>query len=356
MPPAFLGTFTGLISSGGRELIMKSQIPTRDLIKLSAYLDGQLPPRQSNRIKKRLGQEPELKAALTELQNTRNLLRAAPRLRSTRNFTLTSAMVGQQTRDRHRFVPAYRVVSALASLLLVLVVVGEFFNMGLPNAADQVMPLMAEVQQPEVAIEAEAPAAKAVEVSTTSEAETLALPVEPTLEVAQEMEVGAAERAGKSEPPTESVDEEPATEELMDGEMAGLEAQGTPEMLEEPPVDEMPLILAAPAEGVEEDQEGETVPDDPDEISGQLASEADAQETDLTASENLDASVPQEPRAEAATEPAMEPSYAGEPASQAGELRGSGSVGWTLFRIIEVSLALVALGFGLLAWVYRVRR
>ncbi len=65
-----------------------------DLERLSAYLDGQLPPDDRVRLDSRLAADPQLRAALEELRRTRLLLQRTPHRRAPRNFTLTPKMAG----------------------------------------------------------------------------------------------------------------------------------------------------------------------------------------------------------------------------------------------------------------------
>jgi len=85
---------------------------------LSAYLDGQLSSRELEKVQKRLETQPDLQRALDELQRTRMVLRAAPRRRAPRNFTLSPDMVPQR-RPLFWLAPAFSVASALAVILLV---------------------------------------------------------------------------------------------------------------------------------------------------------------------------------------------------------------------------------------------
>jgi hypothetical protein len=95
----------------------------RDLELLSSYVDGQLKPSESARLEARLSTDPDLRAVLDDLRSTRSLLRKLPMRKAPRNFTLTPKMVGKNP-PLPRTYPAFRFVTALASLLL-------FFSMGL---------------------------------------------------------------------------------------------------------------------------------------------------------------------------------------------------------------------------------
>jgi anti-sigma factor RsiW len=95
----------------------------RDWTALSAYLDGQLSLREKKRLERRLEGNPALKAGLEELRRTREVLRQQPRLRAPRHFTLTPEMAGMKL--PHRAYPAVRLAAVLASVLFVVVFLGD---------------------------------------------------------------------------------------------------------------------------------------------------------------------------------------------------------------------------------------
>lgn len=106
---------------------MTKNISMREWEALSAYLDGQLPAKERIRLETRLNQAPELRSALEDLRRTRAVLRSQPKVRAPRNFTLTPDMVGLKDRPARR-APAYpffRLASALAAFLFLLVFVGD---------------------------------------------------------------------------------------------------------------------------------------------------------------------------------------------------------------------------------------
>ena len=106
---------------------MTNNISDRDWKMISAYLDGQLSGRKLVHLESRLSQEPDLRNALDELHKTRQVLRSAPSLQVPRNFLLTHQMVGQP-RHLPRLAPAFGWTSAAASMLLVILLVGDFFS------------------------------------------------------------------------------------------------------------------------------------------------------------------------------------------------------------------------------------
>jgi hypothetical protein len=99
----------------------------RDWEALSAYLDNQLKTKDRVRLESRLNESPELRSALDELRRTRAVLRSQPRLRAPRNFTLTAEMAGVRhgAQPVHGSYPVLRLASILATIFFVLMTVGE---------------------------------------------------------------------------------------------------------------------------------------------------------------------------------------------------------------------------------------
>ncbi len=104
----------------------QSPLSPRDWELLSAYLDGELTPRERARLEVRLEREPGLRQALQRMAQTRAVLRRTPRLRAPRSFALTPAMVGQQP----ALPSVMRWVSLAATVLLLFVLAGDFFLAG----------------------------------------------------------------------------------------------------------------------------------------------------------------------------------------------------------------------------------
>ena len=88
----------------------------RDVDQLSSYLDGQLSPSDSARLKTRLASDPALASALDAMRESRSLLRRMPKRRAPRNFLLTPKMVGRKP-PLPRSYPVFRFATALATLL-----------------------------------------------------------------------------------------------------------------------------------------------------------------------------------------------------------------------------------------------
>lgn len=103
-----------------------TKFSNRELEVLSAYLDGEVSDKNRVQIETRLKEEPELREMLEQLQHTRSLVRALPMIRAPRNYFLTPEMVGQSDRPRQLF-PIFRFASALAAVMLVLILFGDFY-------------------------------------------------------------------------------------------------------------------------------------------------------------------------------------------------------------------------------------
>ena len=120
---------------------MTKQLSLQDLEILSAYLDGELTSQEQIRLEQSLGQRSDLQQALEELRRTRIILRSASHLRAPRNFTLTAEMVGRIKPARKPFFAftVLRFSSALATILLVLSVIGEWVAFSGPAASPVAM-------------------------------------------------------------------------------------------------------------------------------------------------------------------------------------------------------------------------
>jgi hypothetical protein len=160
---------------------MTKKLRDRDWRDLSAYLDGQLSSRTQARLEKELAESEELRTALEDLRRVRVLLRSQPRLRAPRNFTLSPQLAGisERRQPARQLSPVFGWVSALASVLLILVVAGELLMGGAQPAS---APMLADSQpksaQAEIAAApteypAEAPAEAAPAASVVQEQATV---------------------------------------------------------------------------------------------------------------------------------------------------------------------------------------
>jgi hypothetical protein len=145
---------------------MTTRISTREWEAISAYLDGQLPPRERTRLEEQLKNRADLRAALEDLRRTRTILRSQPKLRAPRNFTLTPEMVGARPQPRRGFnlFPALSLTSALAGLLFVAVLLVDLIG-GRSAASPPMSVAMQATQAPaaqEAAAQTSAPQAPAL--------------------------------------------------------------------------------------------------------------------------------------------------------------------------------------------------
>ncbi len=209
---------------------MKTSLTPRDWQEISAYLDQQLNSTARARLETRLAHEPELSQALENLRHQRALLRGLPRQRAPRNFTLTPAMAGQPTRQP--VYPALRLVSALASLVLVVLLVGELVNqrLGMTQLASDLQVEMVEEEAPAMLMQEAAPAA---ELDQPAEAAPAAGALAP-------LPTAPAEEARKSAESTPA--EAPSAKMIMPEETPA------PAMLEAAPAEAETTILEAAPE------------------------------------------------------------------------------------------------------------
>ncbi len=157
---------------------MTEQISTRDWERLSAYLDHDLEAGRRATLEERLRTEPALQRALERLQRTRDLLRRAPQARVPRSFTLTPAMAGQTKSWLATL--NLNAVSALASLMLVVVLLGDLFNFGgavdLTDLPGFAAAAPAEMEEESLLFSAEMADEQAAEEAATDNADEDALP------------------------------------------------------------------------------------------------------------------------------------------------------------------------------------
>ncbi len=136
---------------------MKKTLPSRDLNILSAYLDDEISPQERARLEERLQQNPDLRGELEALRRTRLILRAAPKVRAPRNFTLTPEMVTVRPSFWGWFRPTMQWSAAVAFVLLLVTIAGQHWLMSLTFSSAE-PPAMMMVETAPV----EAPAAEAL--------------------------------------------------------------------------------------------------------------------------------------------------------------------------------------------------
>ena len=162
---------------------------------LSAYIDGELSPRERVRLEERLAADPELRQRLEGLRRTVALVRELPQVRAPRNFLLTPAMVAP-TRPRPALrrwlAPALTFATAVSGLLCVVTLTASLLAHG-PSLGGAGAP-------------APPPGEAALEETVEQEGEPLAFAPTAPREVAgaeeSEAVVEATEEAQRAEQPT----------------------------------------------------------------------------------------------------------------------------------------------------------
>ncbi len=110
---------------------------TQELETLSAYLDGELSPAQSQVFVERLQSKPALQVRLEKLRQTKRMLADLPRMRAPRRYTLSPEMVSVRQPKKQPFVGTLRLASALAAVMLMVLFGVEFLFTSGPLARTQ---------------------------------------------------------------------------------------------------------------------------------------------------------------------------------------------------------------------------
>ncbi len=216
---------------------MTKKLSRRDWGRLSAYLDGQLSSREQARLLARLEADAGLRAALENLQATRDALRSLPPVRAPRNFTLSPEMVSQPRRKTTPLVPIFRLASVLASLLFVIVVVGDVLGLG--RGVGLMQPAM-EAPVAEMVVEEEQEEVAGVPAPTAT------VVVEDALEDAREGEAEKAVEEAESPEVEAYVEEEEAEEQAPALEAESTSPQATPTPLATPAETAPPTPKSSP--------------------------------------------------------------------------------------------------------------
>jgi hypothetical protein len=98
----------------------------RDLMRLSAYIDGQLSPRQRAEVEARLEVEPAFSQALAELERVVAAIGSLEPVVVPRNFMLTPEMAG--VRRPSRSYPLLQFATAISALAFVALIGIDFFG------------------------------------------------------------------------------------------------------------------------------------------------------------------------------------------------------------------------------------
>ena len=294
---------------------MTNKITSREWEAISAYLDGQLSVKERTRLEDRMQSSTELRSAMEEMRRTRIILRSQPKLRAPRNFTLTPQMVSvrpapARTMPSLRLFPVLRFSAALASVLLVMVLIGDFFT-GAPPVTTAMNPVLQ--QQAEIAAEQNAPPGTGG-VEDTQAAGAMGIESAPPAQVEAPLPNDTPISAAKTFTETAPMAAAPA------GQEPGIEAFSAIT-----PTIEAPAIAAVPAAP----------------LTSTLTDEASAM---MARAPEGGRSAAEQPAAEQAASRAL-----------ASEQIQRPLIDRQTLRVIEIILAALALGTGLLAFLLRRR-
>jgi predicted anti-sigma-YlaC factor YlaD len=216
--------------------------------RLSAYLDGELLPREQAAVEHHLDTCQACRWDLDTLRQTIQWTRELPTLTVPRVFTVPAPAEPERVaRRRWRFVPVMQGATALIALLLFFAVAGDFLLVGSFRQASAPERMMVEATVPAEAV-TEAPAAEAVMVAETVEVEA---PAEGAVTVIETVVVEVAVEAEKVvAEPTEApapAAAEPAEPMATATRMEGAATDIKEEAASEPTTVEAPLAAAPPA-------------------------------------------------------------------------------------------------------------
>ena len=226
---------------------------------ITAFVDGELSPRERQRFAQLMADDPGLQAEVAEIQQFKQNLRQLPRRRVPRNFTLDPALYqAPQRQPLLQLYPAMRVATVLTAVFLIIAVSADLLTFGsgrdaatsaapvvlqFAPAAESAMDTAADEAMEEMAVEAGAvaeetmayDAAESANVAAEAAAEAPAEDAapEPQLEVAaaSEAEVVEAEEMAEA-PPQEPLSTPERTVKgtpiVMDAESNALSEESTP--------------------------------------------------------------------------------------------------------------------------------
>lgn len=188
----------------------KRQIYSPDIELLSAYLDGQLSPHQRSAVEGRLRAEPTLLKELNTLRTTQQMIRSLPILNAPRNFTLSAQ--SYPTRSPARLPAVFGGVSALASALLIMLVIGSLLLRRATTPESLAEENMAQPVAKEVTAPVEDISSFAQIESTSAPEEPMALALPPSEDTSRNIaptpELYAAPAAVEAAAPTMTMEED----------------------------------------------------------------------------------------------------------------------------------------------------
>ena len=165
------------------------RISKRDWAQLSAFVDGELNQRETEKIRKRIENNPEFQATLEDLKTVKTVLAHTPELPVPRDFKLQQSIV--QIPHRASPVRGYSLAAAALSFLFIGVLVIDFGSGMLKGGLSAAQaPMAEEVMLEAAADELEEPALIAKEAAVEEE-------MAPEAEMAEDPESSPSLEAGK---------------------------------------------------------------------------------------------------------------------------------------------------------------
>lgn len=332
---------------------MNKPLSPRDYETLSAFLDGELSPKDQARMQARIDASPDLQVGLEELRYTRTILRRTPMRRAPRNFTLKPSMVPRRVLSPA--FPVLRLASALASVLFVVAFLSDMFlsngfaGVGTRSAAPAQPPAAQALKQAEptqvvgftAPMSTEAPGAALDTTQATAGAEILTGPAIEAVTGTPTATLETATGLGGSPEPTQ---EPPMTAAGIlptpTGTIVGLGGGPLPDETEQASI---AMTNAPPGKGGGEPI-GTPVPPiaaAPMLVATETSAEANSERSlNSPTAEAFSAAAPQQPQVES---------------TQSIELQSTPFGEHTLLRILEGILAVIAVGTGFIAIVLRIR-
>jgi len=208
---------------------MNSNISPQDWEALSAYIDNQLSVNERSQLELRLGTDVELRRTLQEMKRIKVTLGNAPRRRAPRNFTLSPGKAG--IRLSSPLYPTFRLASVLASIMFVLVFLGDMLT-GITTG----VPILAQV--------ARQSAPQLEEMSLAQEVATEEVELPAVMESAAD--VAATEAPAPPEAlmaaPAESTPPPPSAELGVEGQAAKALPTSSPTLTESPTTTPEPTV------------------------------------------------------------------------------------------------------------------
>lgn len=113
---------------------MSKSLSFKDYQLLSTYMDGQLSTREKARVESMLAGDPDFKIAFDEFTRLKKMMKAMPKAKAPRNFTL-SAAVAPQKPQRFFLAPALNYAALVTAIIFVFLFAGT--RLALPFTTKQ---------------------------------------------------------------------------------------------------------------------------------------------------------------------------------------------------------------------------